>query len=123
MALINKDLMKGRIIIYSISGCSSCAKVKSILMELNFPFYEIDLALFPDRRQELYDRTSSRTVPHVFFNEKHIGGYQELRTLFLTGELESILFNLMEQVCFLSLHEYLMFFYLSFSVIYYTLIN
>jgi len=32
-----------------------------------------------------------RTIPQIFFNDKHIGGYQELRDLEKNGTLEASL--------------------------------
>ena len=32
-----------------------------------------------------------RTIPQIFFNEEHIGGYQELRALEVSGNLFSYL--------------------------------
>jgi glutaredoxin 3 len=32
-----------------------------------------------------------RTIPQIFFDDKHIGGYQELRALEKSGELNNLL--------------------------------
>lgn len=72
---------KGRVTVYSISGCPFCARAKSLLTELGVPFVDIDLDKRPDLRSELTERTGRRTVPQIFFNEKHIGGCDELKQL------------------------------------------
>ena len=86
MAGLNKTEFKGRIIMYSVQGCTSCAKVKSIMTEMGLPFYEVDLAKYSEQRRVMFDLTGSRVVPQLFFNEKHIGGYHELKKILLSGK-------------------------------------
>ena len=86
MAGLNKTEFKGQIILYSVQGCVSCAKVKSILAEMGLPVYDIDLAKYSEHRKVMFDLTGSRVVPQLFFNEKHAGGYHELKKLLLSGE-------------------------------------
>ena len=72
---------KGRVTVYSIVGCPYCARVKSLLTELGVPYVDINLDKRPDLRKEVTERTGQRTVPQIFFNEKHIGGCDELKQL------------------------------------------
>ena len=71
---------------YSVVGCTSCAKVKSIFTEMGVPFYDIDLAKYSEERRTMFELTGSRVVPQIFFNDKHIGGYHELKKLLVEGE-------------------------------------
>ena len=61
--------IKGRIVVFSISGCPHCRATKNLLHENRLPFVEINLDVYPERRSELVDRTQMRTVPQIFFNE------------------------------------------------------
>lgn len=72
---------KGRVTVYSVIGCPFCARTKSLLTELSVPFVDLNLDKRPDLRAELAERTGLRTVPQIFFNEKHIGGFDELKKL------------------------------------------
>ena len=72
---------KGRVTVYSVVGCPYCARAKSLLTELGVPYVDINLDKRPDLRSELAERTGRRTVPQIFFNEKHIGGCDELKLL------------------------------------------
>ena len=72
---------KGKVTVYSIVGCPFCARAKSLLTELGVPYVDINLDKRPDLRGELAERTGRRTVPQIFFNEKHIGGCDELKQL------------------------------------------
>ena len=79
--LRTKMEFKGRVTVYSISGCPFCARAKSLLTEVGVPYVDINLDAYPERRAEVQERTGRRTVPQIFFNDKHIGGCDELRKL------------------------------------------
>lgn len=71
----------GQVAVFSITGCPFCARAKRLLTELEVPFVDINLEKFPERRYEMQERTGRRTVPQIFFNAKHIGGYDNLKKL------------------------------------------
>ncbi|KAK3738429.1 hypothetical protein QZH41_005631 [Actinostola sp. cb2023] len=74
--------MKGRIVVFSITGCPFCLRVKSkIRDQLGLEFVDIDLDHFPNRRNEVKERSGRRTVPQVFFNNIHVGGFEDLNKL------------------------------------------
>ncbi|PIK52649.1 hypothetical protein BSL78_10465 [Apostichopus japonicus] len=74
--------IKGRIIVYSIVGCPHCKKAKSTLEELKLPYHEISLDSYADTvREEVREKTGSRTVPQIFFNATLIGGNDEFQKL------------------------------------------
>lgn len=65
-----KEELRGRIIVYSISGCPHCKATKTLLKEHHLPFFEVNLDVYPERRSEMVERTKgARTVPQIFFNE------------------------------------------------------
>ena len=45
------------------------------------PFVEVNLDHYPDRRYEMQEKTGRRTVPQIFFNSRHIGGFDDLKKL------------------------------------------
>jgi glutaredoxin len=70
--------LKGRVTVFSISGCPHCRRAKHHLSTHKVPYVEINLDVYPERRDEMVERTSRRTVPQVLFNAKHIGGADDL---------------------------------------------
>ena len=52
-----------------------------MLTDLQVPFVDINLEKYPERRYEMQERTGRRTVPQIFFNSKHIGGYDDIKKL------------------------------------------
>ena len=74
--------------IYTGPRCNFCDAAKRLLVRNNIPFKEINIALEEGKREEMLAKSNgSKTIPQIFFNELHIGGYQELRDLEKKGEL------------------------------------
>ena len=68
--------------------CNFCDAAKRLLVRNNIPFKEINIALEEGKREEMLTKSNGRkTIPQIFFNDLHIGGYQELRDLEKKGEL------------------------------------
>lgn len=74
--------MKGRIVVFSITGCPFCLRAKAKLRdELKLEFIDINLDQYPNRRDEARERSGRRTVPQIFFNNIHVGGFDDLDKL------------------------------------------
>ena len=80
------------ITVYSGPMCNFCDAAKRLLSRNNLDFTEIDVSTGPGIRDEMIKKANGkRTIPQIFFNEEHIGGYQELRDLEVSGNLFSSL--------------------------------
>ena len=74
--------------VYMGPMCSYCDAAKRLLTRNNIPYNEINVALEEEKREEMLNKSNGkRTIPQIFFNELHIGGYEELRALEKKGEL------------------------------------
>ena len=70
------------IIMYTGPMCNFCDAAKKLLVRNNLNFKEIDISSKDDLREEMIKKANGkRTIPQIFFNDLHIGGYQELREL------------------------------------------
>ncbi len=80
-----------KITIYTGPMCNYCDAAKRLLNRNNIPYKEINIALEQGKREEMLEKSNGRrTIPQIFFNELHIGGYQELRELEKKGELQDL---------------------------------
>jgi len=80
------------ITVYSGPMCGFCDAAKRLLVRNNLTYTEIDVSLKEDLREEMTKKANGRrTIPQIFFNDEHIGGYQELRELEKSGKLNSSL--------------------------------
>ncbi|XP_014667662.1 PREDICTED: uncharacterized protein LOC106809184 [Priapulus caudatus] len=74
-----KDIeLRGRVVIYTIQGCSSCYRAKRTLARFGLPFVEVDLNLHAELMNDLLTWTSRNSVPLIFFNDLFIGGVRDL---------------------------------------------
>ena len=79
------------VVIYSTPFCGYCAAAKSLLSAKGVEYQEIDVFSEPQRRQEMIELTGRRTVPQIFIDGRHIGGFDDLRALDTQGELDPLL--------------------------------
>ena len=62
-----------------------------MLVKKGVPFEDIDVSDDPAMRQEIAQRSGQHTVPQIFIGEESIGGFMELQTLEVSGELDDML--------------------------------
>lgn len=84
--------MSARITMYSTGVCPYCIRAEQLLKARGVEAIDkIRIDLQPDRRQEMIDRTGRRTVPQIFIDERHVGGFDDLSALDRQGGLEPLL--------------------------------
>ena len=70
------------ITMYSGPMCNFCEAAKRLLARNNLNYKEIDISSKDGLKEEMIKKSNGkRTIPQIFFDETHIGGYQELREL------------------------------------------
>jgi glutaredoxin 3 len=81
-----------KILMYSTAACPFCVNAERLLLskgvtEIN----KIRVDLQPEQRIDMMQKTGRRTVPQIYIDDQHIGGFEELRALDLDGGLEPLL--------------------------------
>ena len=80
------------IIMYTGPMCNFCNAAKRLFSRNNIKYQEIDISTKDDLRDEMIKKANGKkTIPQVFFDNIHIGGYEELRTLEKSGKLNNLL--------------------------------
>ena len=74
--------------VYSTLICPYCIRAKLLLKEKGIPFEEIDVTGDHEARQWLVGATGRRTVPQIFIGDEPLGGFDDLRALERSGELD-----------------------------------
>ena len=65
---------------------------KKITCSYNAPFKEIDIATVDGAMDEMIKKANGkRTIPQIFFDDQHIGGYEEVRALEKENKLQDLL--------------------------------
>jgi len=76
--------MSMKVIVYSKPACQFCDKAKALLTQLKIEYKEKvvtkDISL-----EELFEELGKtvRTIPQIVIDDKHIGGFNELREYFV----------------------------------------
>ena len=80
------------IIMYTGPMCNFCDAAKRLFARNNLTYKEIDISMKDGLREEMIKKANGkRTIPQIFFNDYHVGGYAELRELEKSGKLNNIL--------------------------------
>ena len=80
------------ITMYSGPLCNFCEAAKRLFLRNNLEFKEIDISTKDGVRDEMIKKANGkRTIPQIFFDNIHVGGYVELRELEKKGELLNLL--------------------------------
>lgn len=81
-----------KIEVYSGDYCPYCTRAKALLKQRDLEFVEYNVQNEPERRVEMADRAPGvRTIPQIFINDRHVGGYDDLYALDKKGELNNCL--------------------------------
>ena len=77
---------------YSTGQCPYCVQAERLLAAKGVVgIAKIRVDLEPERRQEMMERTGRRTVPQIYIDEFHVGGYDDLVALDRAGRLDPLL--------------------------------
>ena len=80
------------ITMYTGPLCNFCDAAKRLLLRNNLKFEEIDISTKSGLIDEMIKKANGkRTIPQIFFDDHHVGGYQELRELEKSGELLNLI--------------------------------
>lgn len=81
-----------KIEIYTTQSCPFCIKAKSLLEEKEAGYEEIRVDKIQEKMAEAVERSGGkRTVPQIFIDNQHVGGYDELNALEKQGMLDHML--------------------------------
>ena len=80
------------IIMYTGPMCNFCNAAKRLFSRNNIKYQEVDISTKDDLRDEMIKKANGKkTIPQIFFDNIHIGGYEELRDLEKSGKLNNLL--------------------------------
>ena len=81
-----------KVTMYSTGVCPYCLMAERLLKAKGVAEIEkVRVDLEPGRRAEMMERTGRRTVPQIYIDEFHVGGYDDLVALDRAGRLDPLL--------------------------------
>ena len=81
-----------RVSMYCTAVCPYCIAAERLLTRKGAADIDkIRIDLQPVRRAEMMERTGRRTVPQIYIDDRHIGGFDDLAALDAAGGLDPLL--------------------------------
>ena len=78
--------------IYTGPLCNYCEAAKRLLTRNKVEYKEIDISKVDGAMDEMIKKANGkRTIPQIFFDDQHIGGYDEARALEKDNKLQDLL--------------------------------
>lgn len=78
--------------IYTKPTCGFCHAAKRLLASKGLSFSETNITAQPDKRPEMIQRAGGRsTVPQIFIDGTHVGGFDDLAAAQSSGKLDKLL--------------------------------
>ena len=79
------------VIIYGNDSCAYCGAARMLLTKKGANFEDVLVNDDSDRLAEMQARSGETSVPQIFIGDAHIGGFDELCELDMSGELDQLL--------------------------------
>ena len=77
------------IVVYCTTHCPYCTRARMLLDKKGVAYSEINLDSQPDKRPEMEKLSGGRTsVPQIFIDDFHVGGFDDMVDLDMDGELD-----------------------------------
>ena len=77
-----------KVVIYTKDYCGYSAAAKDTLRAKGVSFTEIDVTHDRVRELEMIERSGRTTVPQIFIDGDHVGGFDDLAALDAAGDLD-----------------------------------
>ena len=78
--------------IYTGPLCTFCDAAKKLLARNSIEYKEISITTVAGAMDEMIAKANGkRTIPQIFFDDQHIGGYDDVRALEKENKLQEIL--------------------------------
>ncbi|OGS90385.1 MAG: glutaredoxin 3 [Gallionellales bacterium GWA2_60_18] len=81
-----------KVVMYCTAVCPYCVNAEQLLRRKGVTEIEkIRVDLQPQLRDEMIQKTGRRTVPQIYINDTHVGGFDDMAALDRAGKLDGLL--------------------------------
>lgn len=81
-----------RVVMYCTAVCPYCVMAERLLQARGVAeIGKVRVDLQPELRIEMMEKTGRRTVPQIWIDDRHVGGYDDLAALDHAGGLTELL--------------------------------
>ncbi len=75
---------------YATAFCPYCVRARRLLKQKGIEFDEIRVDKDREEMRTMIQRSQRTTVPQIFIDERHIGGYDDMAALDRAGQLDPL---------------------------------
>lgn len=80
------------VVMYTTAWCPYCVRARRLLDAKGVRYTDIRVDAEPERRAEMEARAEGRTsVPQIFIDDLHVGGFDDMAELDVEGRLDPLL--------------------------------
>jgi glutaredoxin 3 len=79
------------ILIYSSAFCPYCVAAKNFLKSRGLEWRELRIDMDNEARQTMMNLTKRTSVPQIFINDTHVGGFDDMVALDRSGKFQTLL--------------------------------
>lgn len=77
------------VVMYTTAHCPYCVRARNLLDKKGVAYTDLRVDDNPALRPEMIERASGRTsVPQIFIDDFHVGGFDDMAELDVDGELD-----------------------------------
>ena len=77
---------------YTTGTCPYCVNAERLLLSKGVTqINKVRVDLEPELRVKMMEQTGRRTVPQIYIDDVHVGGFDDLRALDMAGKLDPML--------------------------------
>ena len=80
-----------KVTIYSTRICPYCVRAKNFFDKKNINYTEIMIDQDPSLITEMVEKSGRQSVPQIFIDDYHVGGFDDLVEHDMDGKLEDLL--------------------------------
>lgn len=80
-----------KVVMYTKGYCPYCHAAKNLLNKKSVSYEEIAIDGNESLREAMIQKSGRRTVPQIFIDNHHVGGYDDLASAHSSGELDRLL--------------------------------
>jgi glutaredoxin 3 len=85
-----------KVVMYTTAICPYCMAAKNFLKSRGASYSEVRIDLDMDARKQMMEKTKRTSVPQIFINDTHVGGYDDMVALDRAGGLKPLLESVSE---------------------------
>ncbi len=80
-----------KVVVYSTNVCPYCVRAKSLLQRKGVEYEELNIDQDFSLMEQMVEKSQRRSVPQIFIDDYHVGGYDDMAELDAAGKLDQLL--------------------------------